>query len=78
MPTDEVYFACKKAMQDSASPEEAIAKLREIFTSEIQAEMKQKNREYQTETFKTLNRERMKAYRDRTRKNKYASRKKNP
>jgi hypothetical protein len=74
---DEVYFACKKAFQTLDGPE-LTAKLKEIFTPEIQAEMDLKNKEYKEETFQMLNNERMKAYRDQTRKNKFAPRKKTP
>lgn len=71
--SDEVYFACKKAMQE-LSGVELTAKLKEIFTPEIQAEMEQKSKQYKEETRKELNNEYARAQRDKTRVKKYGAR----
>lgn len=70
---DEVYFACKKAYQE-LSGNELMAKLKEIFTPEIVAEMKTKNEQWQVETRLQFNREYAKSQRDKTRVKKYGPR----
>ena len=71
---DEVYFACKKAVLELPA-EECLAKIREIFTPEIQAAMLQKDKEYKEETRKMLNREHAKSRRDLTRKRRFGAKK---
>lgn len=71
---DEVYFACKKAFQE-LSGNELMARLKEIFTPEIQAEMEQKNKQYKEETRKMLNREYAKLQRDPNRKRRFGPKK---
>jgi hypothetical protein len=63
---DEVYFACKNAFQ-TLEGAELTAKLKEIFTPEVQAEMDLKNEQYQEETRRMLNREYAKSVRDKNR-----------
>lgn len=80
MSEDKVYFACKYAFQ-TLSGNELTAKLKEIFTPEIVAEMEQKNRQSKiynnaTDLISALHLERSK-YKDETRKqlnNEYARR----
>ena len=55
---DEIYFACKKAFQESETGAEIKEKLQKIFTPQVQAEMEQQERIFnaQRSTEEALNR----------------------